>query len=710
MLTPESKNVAPTAQTDNSSSSGAGLGGIDWLRRADNAYQASTTYMDSNYRKAWEDSIRAFHSQFPSDSKYSQPAYEKRSRLYRPKTRTIIRKNESAAAAAFFSNMDTVSIGAEDQANKNQLVNAELMKVLLQYRLTKSIPWYLTVLGGIQDAQTMGVVCAHIHWRYEEALPGEEMAEGPEAEAAELPAGGDDADPENPQQGPLPAGAFTMGQQAEASAPQSNGARRKGAAVLIDKPCVDLVPIENIRIDPAAPWTNPIHGSPYVIHLMPMYVHDVKAKMEAGEWRTLSDGMINRATGVQDTTRAARQKDRGDPATADTRGVDDYDTVWVQRHIHKHKGQDIEFYTLGTLAMLTDPAPLKKSVLHGKRPYEMGCCIIETHRIMPSGVYQLGKGLQDEANEVVNQRLDNVKFSLNKKWFAKRGRDVDIAGLVRNVPGGVVMMDDPDKDVREISWPDVTQGAYEEQNRINLDMDELLGNFNPAGLMAQGAHQNSPARNMSMLNQASGTMVEYLIRTYVETFVQPVLRQLVLLEQFYESDEVLLNLASKQAKLFQKFGVDQVTDDLLKQELTLTVNVGMGATDPSTKLQKFLTAMGSFAGLAKAPPPGLNLNEVGKEIFGHLGYSDGSRFFTQDNPQVLALQQQLQQMQQELQATQQKLNDKTMQHQVGVAKTQITTQGKLQGIQVQEENANKRALAVHWAALHMHQQDVKKAK
>jgi hypothetical protein len=639
--------------------------------------------MDTNYRKVWEDSIRAFYSQFPSDSKYNAPAYEKRSRLYRPKIRTIIRKNEAAAAAAFFSNMDTVSVGAQDQSSKPQLMNAEIMKGLLQYRLTKSIPWYQVVQGGIQDAQTMGVVCAHIHWRYEEE-------EGPDVVTEEL-------DDESPTQTDLPVGAFTLGdgEQTEQIQQADTTPRR----VVTDKPAVDLVPVENIRIDAAASWTDPIHSSPFVIHLIPTYVMDVKAKIKSKEWLAVSDGMLSRATSVSDSTRQARQKDREDPTGSDGKSVHDYEVVWVHRHIHRHRGSDIEFYTLGDMAMLSRPRPLKESVLHGKRPYEMGCCILETHRVMPSGVYPLGKGLQDEANEVVNQRLDNVKFALNKKWFAKRGRDVDIGGLVRNVPGGVVMMDDPEKDVREISWPDVTQSAYEEQNRINLDMDELLGNFNPAGLMAAGAHQNSPARNMSMTGQSSATMTEYLIRTYVETFVQPVLRQIVLLEQFYETDEVLLSLVGNNAQLFDRFGLSEITDQLLKQELTLTVNVGMGATDPTTKLQKFLTAMGAYAGLAKSPPPGVNLQEVGKEIFGHLGYSDGSRFFNSDNPQVLALQQQLQQMQGEMQKLQQQVTDKMTGHQVGLQKVQITNTTKEKIATMKEENENRRSFATHIGAI-----------
>lgn len=685
MFKPENRVVAPTAQGTDQADMSSWFGGVDWLSRASSAFQSSSSYMDTNYRKVWEDSIRAFYSQFPSDSKYNAPAYEKRSRLYRPKIRTIIRKNEAAAAAAFFSNMDTVSVGAQDQSSKPQLMNAEIMKGLLQYRLTKSIPWFQIVQGGIQDAQTMGVVCAHIHWRYEEEEGPDDSVSSPES------------DDESPTQTDLPVGAFTLGdgEQTEQIQQADTTPRR----VVTDKPAVDLIPIENIRIDAAASWTDPIHSSPFVIHLIPTYVMDVKAKIKSKEWLAVSDGMLSRATSVSDSTRQARQKDREDPTGSDGKSVHDYEVVWVHRHIHRHRGSDIEFYTLGDMAMLSTPRPLKESVLHGKRPYEMGCCILETHRVMPSGVYPLGKGLQDEANEVVNQRLDNVKFALNKKWFAKRGRDVDIGGLVRNVPGGVVMMDDPEKDVREISWPDVTQSAYEEQNRINLDMDELLGNFNPAGLMAAGAHQNSPARNMSMTGQSSATMTEYLIRTYVETFVQPVLRQIVLLEQFYETDEVLLSLVGNNAQLFDRFGLSEITDQLLKQELTLTVNVGMGATDPTTKLQKFLTAMGSYAGLAKSPPPGVNLQEVGKEIFGHLGYSDGSRFFNSDNPQVLALQQQLQQMQQEMQKLQQQVTDKMTGHQVGLQKVQITNTTKEKIATMKEENENRRSFATHIGAI-----------
>ncbi|MDB5975158.1 MAG: hypothetical protein JWR07_1918 [Nevskia sp.] len=661
-------NSPPTSQTEGG---GGDEPGDEWLQLAQHAYRSSTSYVDTNYRKTWEDSIRAFHSQHASDSKYTSASYEKRSRLFRPKTRSVIRKNEAAGAAAFFSNLDTTTVSAVDQSNKLEQASAEIMKELLQYRLTRSIPWFQVVLGGLQDAQTVGVVCSHNYWKFK----------------------GGKAPPQAPG-GDVPMQMEQAEQPAEAE-----------AKPLIDKPCVDLIPAENLRIDAGADWTDPINSSPYVIHLMPMYVMDVKQRMIDGDWEPMDDGAIRNAIqGRGDTTRAARNKDRQDPYEGDNKSVMDYEVVWVQRHIHRKDGEDWEFYTLADHAMLTEARPLSESVFHGERPYVMGCCIIETHKIYPAGLPVLGKGLQDEANEVVNQRMDNVKLVLNKKWFVKRGRDADIGGLVRNVPGGVVMLEDPEKDVREITWPDVTASAYEEQSRIDTDMNDLLGNFSPAQVMADHGI-NGPARNMALLGQSAGTLVEYLLRTYVETFVQPVLRQLVKLEQHYETDEVILAIAAKKAKLFQKFGMDTVTDEMLNQELTLTVNVGMGATDPQMRLQKFISATSSIVGIMEKKIIGINMQEIAKEIYGMVGYQDGSRFFTNDNPQVAQLTQQLQQAMQMIQQLNQKVQEKQTAHQVKLAATKMTTEARSMDTRVKEDGLNSRAVVTHLRAIEEHRSD-----
>ena len=750
-MTPDRKNTAPTAQK--SDGGGGRPNDVDgWMVKARAAYLESSTFFDNNLRRGLDDSIRAFNNQHASDSKYNSIAYEKRSRLFRPKIRSIIRKNEAAAAAAFFSNMDVVDITALDQGDKIEQASSEIMKELLQYRLTKSIPWFQTLLGGLQDAQSTGVVCAHVYWDYKARPegPGEEEGETLKQEETEqedeyprqgvLPEGAEAVEAGKtettapaitekplsqlgvvstplpsappPQAGsaplPMPMGgaapqpAATGGQQPVADQPSQVKPTPKPVAEsnppLVDKPCVDLIPVENIRISPAASWIDPINSSPYVIHMIPMYIMDVKDKIEAGEWFPFSEAQLSAGNTKSDSTRTARQKDRDDPYGQDGSGATEYEICWVQRHIHRKDDVDWEFYVLDDIGLLSTPKPLHVSVFHGRRPYIMGNCILEAHRSYPSSMSQIGKGLQDEANEVVNQRIDNVKFVLNKKWFIKRGKDVDIQGLVRNVPGGVVSMDDPEKDVREISWPDVTQSAYEEQSRIDNDLAELLGNFSPAQVMADHGI-NGPARNMAMLSQSAGTLVEYLLRTYVETFVQPVLRQIILLEQEYETDQVILSLAAKKSKTFQRFHMEEVTDQLLNKELTLNVNVGMGSTDPGTKLQKFMTGVTNYAQIVKLAPPGLNLQEVGKEVFGHLGYQDGTRFFTDDNPAVAALKAQMEAMQKQMEELHNKAQDKMAGHTVKTEVAKATNQNKLEIAKLHEENENLRASIIHLRAI-----------
>jgi len=66
---------------------------IDWLSIAKEAYKTSTDYLDANYRKQWEKNVSNFQSRHPSGSKYYTDAYKFRSRMFRPKTRSAIKRS-----------------------------------------------------------------------------------------------------------------------------------------------------------------------------------------------------------------------------------------------------------------------------------------------------------------------------------------------------------------------------------------------------------------------------------------------------------------------------------------------------------------------------------------------------------------------------------------------------------------------------------------
>jgi hypothetical protein len=623
-----------------------------WLKLSREAYYSSTSYVDSNYRKKWEDSIRAFNNMHSLDSKYLNPAYAKRSNIFKPKVRGAIRKSEAAASAAFFSNMDIVSTEATNMADAKQRASAEVMKQLLQYRLTKSIPWFQTVIGGYQDSQTQGVVAAHVYWEYEEGKT--------------------------------------------------------------DKPVVDLIPVENLRVDPGANWVDPINTSPYVIHLLPMYIGDVKEMMQkvdpktgAPKWKTVGTGTLRMAIQEKaDSTRLARNKDREDPLDPDSRSISDYEVIWVQRHIHRKDGQDYLWYTLSDVAMLSDPIPLEEAFFHGLRPYVLGCCILETHKIFPSSTPELAKGLIEETNAIANSRLDNIYLVLNKKWFVRRGKNVDIPALMRNVPGGAVMMDNvgTEGDVQEVNWPDVTSSSAEEQNRLNADFADLMGDFSPAqSRLARNSKE--PAKIMQAEAVAANPLVEYQLKTYVVTFVEPVLRQLAKLEQHYETDQVILTLAGKKAQVFERYGITEVNDQLLNEDLTINVNIGMGATDPAQKLQRVLQAFMGLGQINAAGIPGLNISEAAKEVMGLAGYQDGMRFFASEDPEKDQLKQKLQQAGQIIQELGRRVEDKEkeIRAQVHIAHENNTTK-----LLLADKQAGEQPILEHHAKLR--EQDLEHAR
>ena len=612
----------------------------DWIKLARDGYNEATDYFDNNLRPKIEDNIRHFQSRHHSASKYHKDSYQYRSKIFRPKTRSVVRGNEAAAVAAYFSNMDVVSIDPVDSDNPAQVISARINKELLQYRLTKSIPWFQIVMGGFQDAQVSGPVISFQEWKFKKVKLKEKVVD-------------------------------ETGEEVE----------QENDVVVEDRPSIELFPVENVRFSPAANWLDPINTSPYLILMTPVYYCDVKQKMDSGVWKTYEEKEVLSASNYDlDTTTQMRNDDAEDQY--DTRHeMAEFDTVWVHRNFIRKDGIDYHFLTIGTDLMLTDPEPTHKAFKHcsiGERPVCMGVGVIESHRAVSDSLVRLGFNLQTATNEVANQRHDNVLLVLNKRWKVRRGAQVDIKNLVRNVPGGAILMNEPTTDVVGEEFNDVTGSSYMEQDRLNVDFDELMGAFS-ASTIQTNRKLNETVGGMNMLQGASNSLVEYFIRTVTETWAEKVIRQLVKMEQAYETDETILAVAAQKSKAYQRFGVDKVTDWLLNQELTVNCNIGMGATNPQMKVERLLYAIVKLSEVAQAPVPGLKFQEAAKEVFAQIGYKDGARFVQyadDEDPIYKQLQSVIQQMQQEIANLTKKLEDKQGQIQAKIATTQMKEAGE----------------------------------
>jgi hypothetical protein len=241
-----------------------------------------------------------------------------------------------------------------------------------------------------------------------------------------------------------------------------------------------------------------------------------------------------------------------------------------------------------------------------------------------------------------------------------------MTGLRNSIPGGITLVDDVDRDVRHDAPPDVTSSSYAEQDRLNNDFDELAGVFSGSSVASNRA-LNETVGGMQLMQQDASNVTDYQLKIFSETWVRPVLEQIMLLERRYETDATRLSSCGD--------GHDpSEVRKLITKDIILSLAVGFGATNPEKQVEKLMYGVGTVGKFLPHLLQSLKPEPVLSEIFGVLGYQDGSRFFdiqNINNPQVAELQKQVQELQQQLQT-------KQLESQTKIQVETVKQQGNLQ--------------------------------
>jgi hypothetical protein len=188
--------------------------------------------------------------------------------------------------------------------------------------------------------------------------------------------------------------------------------------------------------------------------------------------------------------------------------------------------------------------------------------------------------------------------------------------------------------------------SYHEEDRLSLAMDDLTGSTT-GSTVNSNRNVHETATGMTLMNEAGNAIREMELKTLTETWVEPVLRQVIRLIARFETNETALTVAAKKA------GILQILPSYFSKNLAVSVNVGQGATSPSQRLQKIQTAIATVTQLVPDAAPAINGKEVAKEVFGAAGLDNGIRFFDfdkveaqkknpQPDPQMQLAQQQMQ--------------------------------------------------------------------
>jgi hypothetical protein len=636
----------------------------EYLRLHRAAVEQADRYLGQGTRQAWERSLKAWRNEHFPGSKYLSDAYKGRSKLFVPKTRSAVRKAQTAAAKALFGTGDVVAITPENEADDFQQAAAAVKQELINYRLSRvsnrnGIPWFLIALGARFDSLVTGICASKQQWLYSEKV----VRDGSDAVYHEE------------------TGALLQ----DAVDPETK--------VLIDRPDIVLFPPENVLFDPNCDWTRPAQNSPYVVLRYPMNQGDALELIRANSgsqrsvripWRDISEDEIRKAvssTGPEGTQGVRGARNNGADPQATATGV--FAPCWLSETFMRVHGDDVVFWTLNNNILISDPIPVEEAYpeQHGERPVSIGYGSLEPHRVFPMSPVESWQPLQQQVNDSTNLRLDHVKQVVNPPSKVKRGRQIDLKAVQRRGQGGVIQV----QDMGDLEWaeiPDVPASSYQEQHLTDAAFDDLAGLFNSSTVQNNRA-MNETVGGMRLLSGEANSVSDFDLEVWTETWAEPTLFQIMRAIEYFESDETVLAIAGYRAKLFQKWGMSEITDHMLLAETTLTIKIGVGASnDPQSRLQNFVMASKALqevmapmiaAGKVDYKP---NPQEIANTVFTSAGFKDGAERFFEFTERDPSQQPNPAAMEAQLKAQELQLKDKKIQTDAALKTQDLAQRGK----------------------------------
>jgi len=625
---PNDDEIENEAQEDaeNAGDGGPDLEDDDYLQKPTNeeflqmvaeASQQSQFYSNQVNKRAWERAYMAYRQQHFTGSKYNTNEFKNRSRLFVPKTRSAIRKDLAATQASLFSTIDTISVEPGNESDPRQRGGAAVVRELINYRTDgangkAAMPWFLTALGSRQTALLTGFCVTKQSWKLEMRRKGEEEFDDEE-----------------------------------------DGQRKVRDVWVphIDRPDCQLIPPENCTIDPACDWTNPAQDSAYFIIRWPMRIDQIKGfqndprrpwkkDVSEAQLKSCGEGARMEATAIR------RSRDQGLDRYDESQTGATFDIIWVWESFIRVAGKDWTFFSAGEKFLLTDPTPVEDVYpeFDGERPLAFGYGTFEAFCVFPQAAAESWQQLQQEANDVRNLTLDAFKQNVMPVTKVVRGKQVDLDQLRRRAQGSAIMVNNKD----DVTWerpPDVPPAAEPIRQHIDVEFDDLAGQQNYGSVQ----NNNSLGQTLGGLKLAAGSanaVQEMDLRVWNETWAQKALAQLVKLEQYYESDQIVLGIAGDKAELFVKHGISEIDDELIEQTVTTRVSIGIGAGDPQQRLMKFTSAAQAAMPFVQLDPRfksgemTIDGEAIMAETFGGVGYRDGGkRFIKKGQPQNNPMQQ-----------------------------------------------------------------------
>jgi hypothetical protein len=397
-----------------------------------------------------------------------------------------------------------------------------------------------------------------------------------------------------------------------------------------DDPDIELVDICDIYHDPEG--TN-VDDCEWIIHRVYRTLDDLRRLEKQGTYKNI-DQIKDTGSNI-DSFRDDRLKSIG---FADDDGVEN----------DNNKVELLEYWEDGRVVVVANRSVIirdeENPFWHGKKPFVATVPVPIPHEFEGVSVLETIEHLQAELNTTRNQRIDNVSLVINRMWLKSEVCHVNPSELVSR-PNGIINIQGDIAGLQPLVVPDVTGSAYQEEQVIERNIQEVTGLYDPS--RGQALNRKTTATEITSLQDAANYRFRLMIRLIETTGLSKIGDLMVQLNQQYIDRSRVVRITGDSGRKWVKLSPEEIQG-------AFDIRCAGSSVEPlankEAKRAQVLQIWQTFGPLS-AQDPSLNRYELMKMVFESFDVKNVDRFLK--TPEQLQQEQIEAQVQQQAMAQQQ---------------------------------------------------------
>lgn len=331
-------------------------------------------------------------------------------------------------------------------------------------------------------------------------------------------------------------------------------------------------------VDPFHFWVSPeatdLDGARYTVERMYVDQADVMAKVREGVYQLPLGFTDISETFPEEEDIREEEVGEGGQKVDDTRKPVELLEFWTK---------DQRVITVANKSAVIRVA--ENPFWHGEKPYAVFPDYLQEGEFFGTGEVEAIEGLQDLVNALYNQRIDNVRITMDAMFAINAKAIEDERDLVIR-PGGVIRITGdylPAEALQRIELGDVTQSAFQEAEQLESLIERISGvGGYQLGQVEEG--QNRTATGVSLITEQGASKFALKVKLMEKVGLRRVARQWGgLIQQFFEEERVIRVQGPNGQWLFPS-----LTAEGIQGNLDYEIDVGSSTLTEQAQMERSL--------------------------------------------------------------------------------------------------------------------------